>query len=107
MHLPNPERSVASDVAEVLIARQHDKIVPYADLGKQGIDGTYLNATPTTCVAQSGRLDVIVHGRHDHRDIGEALDDLLCVAWASPPLQQLLKHQPSRADRLAIHKCIP
>ena len=78
-----------------------------AKLGKQRIDGSDLNAVPTAFVAQVGRVDMVAARRYNHGNVREPVDDLRPGARAAPTLQQLLKYQTGRVDRLATSERLP
>ena len=94
-------------MAEIPIDRQHDEFVGDAELGEQRIDDSDLDAVAAAFVAQAGRVDVIAARRYDHGDGRETLDDPRPGAWAPEALQQLLKHQAGRVDRLAAPERFP
>jgi hypothetical protein len=51
---------VAGDVLEVVVGRQHRKIMTDAKLGQKGVDRTDLDSGAPTSIPQFGGPDVIV-----------------------------------------------
>jgi hypothetical protein len=92
---------VARHVFEVLVRRQHDQIMPDAELSQQRIDCSNLYAAASATVPQLGGLDVIVTIWNQQRNCGETLDNLATGLWASESLKQFLQDKPGRDDRFA------
>ena len=73
--------------------------MPKAELGQEGIDGSDLDASATTGVADFGRSDVVLAVRCDQRQDGKAFDDGVVGFGTSETLKQFLQDQARRIKR--------
>jgi hypothetical protein len=90
---------------EVMVARQHRKLMTDTETGKQRIDGSDLHAAATAVISQVGGLNVVVSVGHQQRHCGESTHDLRKLPRPVKALQKLLKNQAGRDDRLAVFDC--
>jgi hypothetical protein len=86
--------------SKIRIGREHRQIMPDAKLRQQGIDRTDLDTASPASVSQCGRVDVIAAVRGQERQSGEPRNDLFARSWAGKALQQFLKYQAGRQNRL-------
>lgn len=71
-------------------------------LGEQGVDRADLHAAPPALVAEPGRLDVIPSIRRHEREHRESSENGVRCPGAAKPLEELLKDQAGREDRLCF-----
>ena len=86
---------------EVAIGRQHDEVVPGAELRQDGVDRSNLDAAPSAGAADVGRRDVVLAIRDEEGQGSEALDDLVPCLRPGEALQEFLEDEPGREDRFA------
>ena len=89
---------------EVVVGREQGQVMTNAKLRQQRVDRAYLNAGPTTGVAQLRGVDVIMPIWADNWQRGKSLDDVLARARAGETLKQLLQNEARRDDHLVTPK---
>ena len=77
--------------AKVFVGAQQLQFMPNAQLGNQGVNRSDLNTRPAAGISDFSRFNMVCSIRLQHRQSGEALDDLRSVPWPSKSLKQFLK----------------
>jgi hypothetical protein len=75
---------------EVLVCSQQRQIVSDAELRKNRIDGSYLDAGPAATIADFGRLNVVLAIWGQQWKSAEAIDNFRPVTGAGKSLEEFL-----------------
>jgi hypothetical protein len=86
---------------EVLVCSQQRQIVSDAELRKNRIDGSYLDAGPAAAVADFGRINVVLAIRGQQWKGAEAIDNFRPITGAGKSLEEFLQDEASGYHRLA------
>jgi hypothetical protein len=96
---------VVRNVTEILVRRQHRQIVAYAQLSQEGIDRANLYAVSSAAIPELRGCDVIVAVRHEQRDGGKPVQNLIARLRPRKTLKQFLKDKAGGQDGLAAAYC--
>jgi hypothetical protein len=86
---------------EVLVACEHDQVMPDAKLSQQRIDGSGLNAGSPTPISQPSGLDMIIAIRHQKRNCRKSIQNLITSFRTRKALQEFLHDEARCEDCLA------
>lgn len=97
---PNLQCCMFCNMAEILIGCQHCQVIAQAELRQQRVDRPDLHTFAAALIAQFRRMNVVVAIRHDQRQGGKPLDDLVPALGAGETLQNFLEHEAGGEKRL-------
>jgi hypothetical protein len=86
---------------EVVVGREHRKVMTKAKLGKEGVDRSSLNACSSAAVSQLGGFSMILAIRREERYCGKAVQNLRASLWTRETLQKLLENEACGQKHLA------
>jgi len=90
-----------SDVAEIVVCREHRHIVANAELRQQCIDRADLNSDAAAAVAQLRSLDVIAPIGNEQRQSRKPIEYPFAHSGAGKALHQFLQDQTGGEQSLA------
>lgn len=94
-------------MVEIAIRRQEGESATQTELSQECIDGAQLDSAASTLVSELGSLDVVDAIRDDHGESLEPIDQSFGCLGPTNSLQQLLKHQARRQNRLFLLQSLP
>lgn len=94
-------------MVEIEIGRQHGQAPTQTELGQECADGTQLDSATSALISKLGGLDVVGAIRDDHGESPESIDQRRRCLGSTHSLQQFLKDQIGRQDRLSPLQRLP
>ena len=91
---------------KIVVGGQQHQIVTNAELGNHGVNGAYLQPSPTTSIAQICSIDVILPVRGQERQGAKPVNDVLTCPRAGKSLQQFLQDETADHDGFAAFESV-
>lgn len=98
---------MVGDATEICIGRQHRQLEADAELRKERVDRSDLDAPRTAIIAKIRGGDVVLAFRPQEWKRSESVDDRIASPGPSKPLEQFLQNQPGGEHGLGAPKRLP